>query len=70
MIKQDLQKSLIRFLKARAEGQRGKYRGQRCQNSVVGKCGGGCGCSHEAFDKIRENILGNYKEIKDVERAQ
>lgn len=37
--------------------------------TVVGKCGGGCGCSHEAFDKIRANILGNYKEIKDVERA-
>lgn len=36
--------------------------------SVVGKCGGGCGCSREAFDAIKKNILENHKEVVGVER--
>lgn len=70
MTKQDLQKIIDSFL----EGKGPKASVESISDgiakiSVVGKCGGGCGCSHEAFDKIRENILGNHKEIKKVERA-
>ena len=37
--------------------------------SVVGKCGGGCGCSHEAFDNIKAEIMDKFNEIKEVERV-
>ena len=36
--------------------------------SVVGKCGGGCGCSHKAFDNLKAEIMDKFNEIKEVER--
>lgn len=71
MNKNDLQKIIDSFLEGK--GPRASVESIAdgiAKITVVGKCGGGCGCSHEAFDKIKENILENHKEIKEVERAQ
>lgn len=70
MTKQDIQKIINSFLEGK--GPRASVESVSdgvAKISVVGKCGGGCGCSHEAFDKIKENILENHKEISEVERV-
>lgn len=69
MTKEDLQKIINSFL----EGKGPKADVESIADgiakiSVVGKCGGGCGCSHEAFDAIKKNILENHKEVRGVER--
>lgn len=70
MTKQDLQKIIDSFLEGK--GSRAsvvEVSDGVAKISVVGKCGRGCGCSHKAFDNIRAEILGNHKEIKEVERV-
>ena len=69
MTKQDIQKIIDSFL----EGKGPKASVESVSDgiakiSVVGKCGGGCGCSHEAFDKLRSEIMDKFNEIKEVER--
>lgn len=67
MNKQELQKIVNEILGTR--GPKAQVSGISdgiVKISVVGKCGGSCGCSHKAFDDIRAEILNNYKEIKEV----
>jgi len=69
MTKQDIQKIIDSFL----EGKGPKASVESIADgiakiSVVGKCGGGCGCSHKAFDNLRTEIMGKFSEIKEVER--
>ena len=68
MTKQDIQKIIDSFL----EGKGSKASVESVSDgiakiSVVGKCGGGCGCSHEAFDNIKAEIMDKFNEIKEVE---
>ena len=70
MTKQDIQKIIDSFL----EGKGPKASVESVSDdiakiSVVGKCGGGCGCSHEAFDNLRAEIMDKFSEIKEVERV-
>lgn len=70
MTKQDLQKTIDSFLEGK--GPRASVESIAdgiAKITVVGKCGGGCGCSHEAVDNIRAKILNNHKEIREVERV-
>ena len=70
MTKQDIQKIIDSFL----EGKGSKASVESVSDgiakiSVVDKCGGGCGCSHEAFDNLRAEIMDKFSEIKEVERV-
>ncbi len=70
MTKQDLQKVINSFL----EGKGPRASAESVSDgvvkiSVVGKCGGGCGCSHKAFDNLKAEIMDKFSEIKEVERV-
>lgn len=70
MMKQELQQIIDKLLEGRGpKALVSEVSDGVAKISVVGKCGGGCGCSHKAFDNIRSEILNNHKEIKEVERA-